>query len=688
MDEKTAKIIVRRLIDRMVEADGGLWRLESHISQDEYSALCDLVTTSDVAIPSGDGESEGRHEDPQPTIEHVDPVRTTMKPVLLSNQEIDDSQSIESISITDSDNSKYTNKESYDYLNYRLCQFMVPDEYRAIIELLQREVGDRVTIGELVSISDAEYLKLPYVGVAKLSAIRKLQQEILSGKYMVDVKDSDNDKLSIDNNGDSILADDINIDDFEALILNGVDRYVASLNDNNRYIFVNRHGWKTPKLSLDDTGKSLPGGAVTRERTRQLQKKVDHNLLAEMAVSPKSLWLSIKSDLSLLGRPLYPKLRACFDSDSNFYKFLELCCNADPGKIICVTQPEVKNNILDEYWVTNTSPARVDDVSEYLQSEYGLEHAVADNSIIMLRERGVIELEADGVTPKNLIKSVAYAHALLFFPDGEDWQVIQSKINDLGVSRSDVTLSRLDHGASVAVDSGWAYQSGRGTYRNIVFLDLSESDIERTLIDLRERLEVLKLEGRNAINLSVDFYDSSLRDLEYYVVRHIAKTYGERERIFFNGKSGADTVSLDQEFTLESGKKAILDMFVRSDEPLSKQMIADAIRSKSVGHATYYLELLIKEGRIVRIENNAYALSEKVFSSVDIPLIVKCAARHIESQTGAVEANKLQRYINRECDLEFNKYFYLSLLKMHAVDYGYSWVITREAVSNGRAVSA
>ena len=78
-------------------------------------------------------------------------------------------------------------------------------------------------------------------------------------------------------------------------------------------------------------------------------------------------------------------------------------------------------------------------------------------------------------------------------------------------------------------------------------------------------------------------------------------------------------------------------------------------------------------------------LAVDVFKYADIPGIVKCAAKMIEMQDCPVGSEILQRHINRELDLEYNKYFYLSLLRIHAPELGYPWYFAQDYVSKRKA---
>ena len=261
------------------------------------------------------------------------------------------------------------------------------------------------------------------------------------------------------------------------------------------------------------------------------------------------------------------------------------------------------------------------------------------------------------------------------------WKALHEKINELGISRTSFSLERQDNSIGTAVDNGWIYQSGHGEYQTLSNLELSEEDIESTLFKLKACLEAEKRGGRDAVNLPVGFYEKQQHLPDYFIVRHIVRTYGEREGIFFNGKSGSDTVSLDSEFSLVSQEKDIVQMFVKAGKTLTRQDIANSIRSQSIGHAAFYLDQLTKAEKIVRVSAMGYALTAKAFEFSSVRKIVKSAAAFLAGETRVVEGEVLQRHLNRELDLENNKYFYLSLLRIHAGKMGYEWCYSHNLIS-------
>lgn len=561
--------------------------------------------------------------------------------------------------------------------NMKLSDFIMHDHYKNVQEVLIRALGEDVTITDLTDKSDNELMRLPGIGKIVLMQLREMLKDIQDGGFAIK-KTSSTEALK-----EGCFTDEyeISLYQLEKDIIDWIDSFINSLDENNLYVFVNRYGWKTPQLTLEETGKTMPGGSVTRERIRQRQVKLRKKFIKEFPVSSKILWVKIRENLSLIEVTIFPNLRSMFDKDNSFYEFLEICCDVKHGRIQSVTRPAIKNNTLDEFWLDQQSPAPISTVSSYLETEYGYEHAMCDNALLILEEKGVIEIINNNVYPRKLPKAIAYAHALLLFPDGKSWSDIQEKINDIEVVKTKLSIHRVDAGAGGAVDSGWIYQSDRGVYRNIKYLDITQEDIDTTLLTLKICLEEERKRGRTAINLSVDYYESSDKKLNYFIVRHIARAFGEREKIFFKGKSGADTVSLDEDFELASQKKVLIEMFSRANKPLTIQCIANAIRSQSVGHAAYYLDMLIKGDVVVRVEKNGYSLASNVFNNVDISAIVSAASKNVDTQEYPVGSDELQRFINRELDLEYNKYFYLSLIRIHAREYGYQWYFARDYVA-------
>ncbi|EGQ7936430.1 hypothetical protein HJA57_004124, partial [Vibrio vulnificus] len=559
-----------------------------------------------------------------------------------------------------------------------LSQLALPHIYRATCSLLYQHLGEELSVGELRRFEETSLRALPSLGAKKIALIKEMLEYI-------DNKDV-NTNFGEDSTDQSVSRqlysqrEDIDLSTLEELLISDFESFLEMLDDRDKYIMVARLGYQTESMTLQKVGDTLPTGKVTRERVRQLQARLEKNWHAYIRVAPATLWINVKSNLSVLRAEIFPQLQKRFSTKKGFYEFLEMSCGLVAGGLTKIVYPDISSTVLDDYWAEHASPSELDAVTSYLQDRLGLEKAVAENAVSHLSGKKV-ELLGELVLPINLSKPLAIANTLLDHPEGLTWKLLQKKANEKAISRVKLPEGRLDGAIGHSVDSGWVYQNDRGSYRHINFLDITEKVISETLDSVRLVLLEAAQSGRSSLNLSVDYYQS-LREqmLDYFTVRHIIRTHGEREGIFFNGKSGADTISLEREFSL-AGQEGVLEaLFATSDKPINKSFIASKIRSQSVAHASFYLDKLLTKGAIVRVDEATYQSTEKAFSSVDVSSVMEQAANIIEAEDRIIEVGVVQRKLNKLLDLDLNKYFYLSLLKSFYGEFGYQWYFAHNLV--------
>ncbi len=285
------------------------------------------------------------------------------------------------------------------------------------------------------------------------------------------------------------------------------------------------------------------------------------------------------------------------------------------------------------------------------------------------------------VKPLALPKVELFANTLLDMPSGGSWQSIQTHAISKNITNSEITLTRLEPSLMRAADREYIYQCARGTYRHLNFLELDNLTVKNVLAKVKSKLQALKYEGRDTASLAIDIFKNEDFSSDYFVIRHIVRAFGASEGIFFKGKSGADTVSLDSDFDVASQKTILIEVFKKSLKALSKKDIADKIRSQSIGHANFYLDKLVTEGVVVRVDETHYAHIDNAFKAVDISQVIETAIKYIEKEDRVIEGEKIQAFLNRNLGLEFNKYFYLSMLKVHASDYGANYYFVQNLLS-------
>lgn len=544
----------------------------------------------------------------------------------------------------------------------------LPSEHKVAHNALLQVCGVDACIADVIAVTDDKLRELDGLGNAKLIKIHGLQQALRNGEYL-DLPSSTEMTGEINQE----ILEPLSLDELEPNLIAAMDHFIVNLSEKDQYIFCKRHGIDCKQETLEEVGSLLPGGAVTRERVRQLQKRLDNDWPHHFGISPKQLWISIQDKLSLLRAPVFTSWRQRFDSEQGFFEFLEACCRVKPKRIRSITFPEVKKPILSNFWEANPSPASLGQVISFLEQEVGQEQAVLENMLVRLQKLDVIRIDSQGVSPLNLSKTEAFSHVLLMFPEGGDWKTLQQAVNDNGCCRVTFPLDRLDGSIGHTVDHGTIYQHARGSYRSTSYLNIADDQVSRILSAVKSELVSAKQAERSAIHLMTDFYNRHPQPEDYFTVRHIVRSYGEREGIFFSGKSGADTASLDSEFSLVSQVKAIVEYFSVKKGAFSTQDIAGIIRSQSISHASFYVEKLMTENLIIRVSESQYDLADRAFNDFDIKAIVTQAAGIVEIESRAIEGDILRKRINRALDISMNKYQCLSLLRLHAVSHGYNW---------------
>ncbi|MBW3513354.1 DNA phosphorothioation-dependent restriction protein DptH [Shewanella sp. NKUCC01_JLK] len=551
----------------------------------------------------------------------------------------------------------------------KLNSVNVTSEYRALVNTLLREFGENLSINQTLEIDIPTLENINGFGRGKVRKFLDFIEKLKKNYFSV-------------NSTDEIVAIedfDLPLDELENYLISDLQNYFLQDKTRENDILSRRLGVNCSSETLEEIGQSYD---ITRERIRQIEYKAKKNFIAKLSISPRVIWAITKSSLSELRSPLFPSLRSYFGSNRSFYSFLEVCCGLNENEIKKVTTPNLNKTELEEFWAWNKSPASIEDLSWHLHENMNVELAVAENQISTWIQDGVLQLiENDQIKPLALAKVPGITNAILDFPNGDVWANIQTHANAKSIASSQYSEKRLEPNLMRAVDKEYVYQSGRGTYRHIKYLNINEDDKMRILSVVLSKLNECKHAGRESVNLSVDIYQRANLSDDYFLVRHIVRAYGEPEGIFFNGKSGADTVSLASNFSLASQKTVLIELFEHSLSPLSKIEIASKIRSQSLGHAAFYLDKLLTDGVIVRVDETHYSHINNAFTEIDIEETLQLAFSFVDSESRIIEGEKIQSYLNRHLDKENNKYFYLSLLKTHALNYKKSYFFAHNLVS-------
>jgi len=216
-------------------------------------------------------------------------------------------------------------------------------------------------------------------------------------------------------------------------------------------------------------------------------------------------------------------------------------------------------------------------------------------------------------------------------------------------------------------DSELIYLCSQGTYRHTNFLDIAQYDIDAIMKDL---LLFLNKPHSSKIHL-LDYYNQNQKQkIEYFTLRYLVKIHGENYSIYFNGKSGVDRISTNKLPGQTSQRDVIIKAFQQTDSGMTKEEVSSLIRSKHLNHAAFYLNQLINDNLVVRIDRTMYNIPEKAFRNIDVVLILERIKEIINSTNLIVECDIFRKYVNSQLNLSYSKYFYASIVSMNLASLG------------------
>lgn len=447
----------------------------------------------------------------------------------------------------------------------------------------------------------------------------------------------------------------ISIEKFSSLILEDFDNYFDRISEDELNILQRRWGFVETKGTLEEVGIEHN---LTRERIRQIEIRLTNGLLKSLRFSQVFIWSLLEKNLSKNIPNQMKDLRSCFESNSDFYDVLGII--SGQSGLEQLADPDISLSFLNDFFIENGAPVSCADISEYILECNTEGIRDTDGVISFLQENNCIRIDGDNVWPLNLKKKDAAACLLASHPNGLPWIDISYQINYNRYSRSKLPTDRLD--ASL-IDSNIIYLSGRGVYRHIRFIDFSLIDKDAIFDELTSFSEK---NNRQFFHLNECFQKSDvLKKNDYYVIRHVVKIFGEEYGFFFDGRSSTDSVGLERNFKRITQKDVILEAMKSHSKPLTRNEIAGLLKSKSVEHASLYIDEMLKAGKIVQLERMLYTIPEKAYKDIDVLAYLSAIENILVSEARPVEQSFLKDIINFNFLVSYSKYFYSSLARLH-----------------------
>jgi hypothetical protein len=527
-----------------------------------------------------------------------------------------------------------------------LNQLAISTQYQKLLKRISTVIGNVSTVQDIIEIDPILFSKLPAIGKSYVNQLIEFKKKLPSFLE----KQTQKSAFFIENYS-------IEFNEIDNVLIDDVEGYLWTLNEMKMDIALSRWGFNQQHETLEEVAIRYN---LTRERIRQLEKPINTNLPLNFRIQPKVLWANIREKMTEDLTELLPSLAKCFATDKLFYAFIELCFQVEQGSIRKITMPKINNKILSPFFCTNPSPISQEIIINELMSNYGYSKASAIHGITQLEKNNNIEITEEGISPKKLGKIEAVAHALAGYPAGLPWKDIARIVNKKGYSSTPFDETRT---ASGFHDSEFVYLCGPGTLRNLIFLDLEQINIPKIMQHL---LDYFKQHQTTGLHLHDYFFQTIGQrcEIEYFTLRHLVREYGEGYGLYFNGKSGTDSVSLDPEVTLISQADVIIKVLNESKVAMTKQEIAERLKSKSLGHAAFYLNYLMEEGKVVRVDKMVYTTPEKAFSNMDTKAIMLVIQDIMNTSNNViVEADVFREYVNMELNLSHSKYIYMALVK-------------------------
>lgn len=448
----------------------------------------------------------------------------------------------------------------------------------------------------------------------------------------------------------------------EEILLEDIDTYFDKISDDDADIAQRRWGFIDAKQTLEEIAESFK---LTRERIRQKEVKINKNFVRHMRLSQSVLWQLLEPNLTSDISNKVEDLFCCFASEKDFYDFLNLICNQD--KLIEYVYPQLEKTLLNSYFVENGAPIHIDEIKDYLVDLQLKEVRNINNAIRYLASQNLLSIEGEQVWPKQLGKSEASACVLVDHKKGLPWLDIANIVNNNSYSRTPIYEDRLDFDAFNSPD--YIFLAGKGIYKHTKYIDTNNISLDEVFFELMEYVELV---SRDVFHLNECYHASSiLQRYDYYEIRYFVKNFGEDYGFYFDGRSQADSVGLKKDFKNITQKDVIIQKMDRNGKPLTKPEIANLLKSRSLDHASYYLDELIESGRVVQLERMLYTTPELAYKKINLNEYISAIDKVLRNHAKPVEPSIFKEELNLYFSKSYSKHFYSSIARLYAEKKGW-----------------
>ncbi|WP_220469622.1 sigma factor-like helix-turn-helix DNA-binding protein [Pseudoalteromonas sp. MT33b] len=453
--------------------------------------------------------------------------------------------------------------------------------------------------------------------------------------------------------------------EIERVILEDIDTFLDKLADDEVDIAQRRWGFVEDKETLEQVGARL---GLTRERVRQKEALINKLLILNLKVNPNVLWHLLEPHMAPSLKEQLPDLFGCFSSEKSFYEFLDIVCQQE--KLFYYVYPEIDKTILNSYFAENGAPIHIQSAMDVIEEAELVNVKNPRNAILYLQKQGVLVVDGEDIVPKMLGKSEASACILVSHPKGLPWLDIAALVNANGYSRTEIYEDRLDSEAFKHKD--YIYLAGKGIYKHTRFISADITDITNLEKVFAELCKYTEVASRDVFHLNECYKSSNyLKRFNYYEIRYFIKHFGEDYGYYFSGRSQADSVGREKGFKNITQKDVIIEAMNTRIKPYTKPEVASLLKSKSLAHASIYLDGLVEEARVVQVDRQLYTTPAHAYRNIDLPKYLDSMQSILEKFSKPVDASIFQKMLNPLLQVSYSKYFYSSIARCFAAERGW-----------------
>ena len=525
------------------------------------------------------------------------------------------------------------------------------------------QIKPNFTIKDILEFDRNHFLRTVGVGVKFIELMYEIKSRVEDELEQVSTKSKDLYKFEC-----SLISPmsvkEISLEKLSSLLTEDIEIFLDGQPEDLQDIFQKRWGFVEAKTTLEDLGVTY---GLTRERIRQKETKCNEHLVRSLRITSNNIWDLLQGRVDLNLTKNMSNLSDCFDTEKSFFEFIGFICgNKDIEKLI---RPEIPLDLLGNFFSLNGAPCNYDEVKDYIQ-EYSLVNNLEiniDNAICFLQENERIKIDGERIFPQKLKKEEAAACVLSKHQNGLPWMDIAKLVNAAGISRTDLYLDRLDHAALANPDA--IYLAGKGVYKHVRFMRLEDIDLDLVFDEL---LRIFVDSDRKVMHLGEICQSSNyLKTLDYYAVRYLVKCMGQEYGFYFDGKSQADSVGIEPNFKNITQRDVIIQALLRNKKPMTKVEIASLLKSKSLGHASFYLDQMIDKQQIVQVDRMLYTLPELAYKDIDILLFVNSIHAVLADEERPVDPSVFEVKLNGVLGETYSRFFYASIARKYAENRGW-----------------